>query len=112
MGSLLFVLIFIQNVSLIVKILLEFVLVLIIGVPIAGYILKEKCEGESFKGEAVNSGIYYFGPFCFLRKRFKTLQTFEDYIRLKLRDFVKPFSKQSHDKKKVGSERYPGFCRL
>ena len=98
----LFVLIFIQNVSLIVKILLEFVLVLIICVPIAGYILKEKYKGESFKGKAILSRIYYFGPFSFLRKRFKTLQTFDDYIRLKLREFAQTFSKLSHDKKKVG----------
>ena len=100
-GSMLFVLIFIQNVSLIVKILLEFVLVLIICVPIAGYILKEKYEGKSFKGKAIISRIYYFGPFSFLRRRFKTLQSFDDYIRLKLREFAQTFSKLSHDKKKV-----------
>jgi len=96
-----FVLIFIQNVSLIVKLLLEFVLVLIIGVPIMGYILKEKYEGKSFKGKAIISRIYYFGPFSFLRKKFKTLQAFDDYVRLKLREFAKTFSKLSRDKKKV-----------
>lgn len=101
-GSMLFVLIFIQNVSLIVKMLLGFVLVLIIGVPIAGYILKEKYEGKSFKGKVIISRIYYFGPFSFLRKRFKTLQTVDDYVSLKLREFAQTFSKLSHDKNKVG----------
>lgn len=99
--SMFFVLIFIQNVSLIVKMLLEFVLVLIIGVPIMGYILKEKYEGKSFKGKAIISKIYYFGPFSFLRKRFKTLQAFDDYVRLKLREFAQTFSNLSRDKKKV-----------
>ena len=100
-GSMFFVLIFIQNVSLIVKVLLEFVLVLVIGVPILGYILKEKYGGRSFKGKAIISRIYYFGPFSFLRKKFKTLQTFDDYVELKLKEFAQTFSELSRDKKKV-----------
>jgi len=96
-----FILIFIQNVSLIVKMLLEFVLVFIVGVPILGYVLMEKYKGKSFKGRTVISKIYYFGPFSFLRKRFKTLQAFDDYVRQKLSDFVQTFLKLSNDRKKV-----------
>jgi uncharacterized protein (TIRG00374 family) len=98
-----FVLIFIQNVSVIVKMLLEFVLVIIIGVPVLGYLLKEKYEGKSFKGKNIIAKIYYFGPFSFLRARFKTLHAFDDYVRQKLREFSQTFSTLSHDKKRVSA---------
>ncbi|PXF51547.1 MAG: hypothetical protein C4B55_04010 [Candidatus Methanophagaceae archaeon] len=107
--SIFFVLVFVQNVPLLVKVLLEFVLVLLVGLPLLGFVVKEKYEknerkkneGEGFKGKVIISKIYYFGPFSFLRQRFKTLQGFDGYVRQKLGEFAQTFSRLSHDKKKV-----------
>ncbi|CAD7766809.1 MAG: Lysylphosphatidylglycerol synthase TM region [Candidatus Argoarchaeum ethanivorans] len=79
-----------------------FVWLLIICVPVMGYILKKKYKGKDFKGKAIISRIYYFGPFSFLRKKFKTLQTFDDYITLKIGEFAQTSLKLSSDRKKVG----------
>ena len=99
--SLFFVLIFIQNVPAMLKILLEFVMFLILGLPLLGYLLKVKYAKKSFKGITIISRIYYFGPFSYLRRRFKTLQAFDDYIRQKLMKFRQTFLELSYDKKKV-----------
>ncbi len=99
--SMFFVLIFIRNVPLMLKILLEFVLFLILGVPILGYILKVKYAGKSFKGKAIISRIYYFGPLSSLRNKFTTLQAFDEYITQKLSEFAQTFSGLARDSKKV-----------
>jgi hypothetical protein len=102
LSSLFFVLVFIQNVPLTVKLMLELVLALLIGVPIMGYFVREKYRGKDFKGQAIIARIYYFRPFSFLRRQFKSLQAFDDYVRLKLGEFARTFSELSRDKNKVG----------
>ena len=107
--SLFFVLIFIKDVPLLIKLLLELVLVLVVGVPIVGYFVKEKYSGRDVRGQAIIARIYYFGPFSFLRKRFQSLQAFDDYIRLKLKEFARTFAELSHDKTKVSVNIFMSF---
>jgi hypothetical protein len=107
--SLFFVLMFIKEVPLFIKLLLELVLVLVVGVPIAGYFVREKYRGKGVRGQAIIARIYYFGPFSVLRKRFKSLQAFDDYVRLKLKEFAKTFSELSHDKTKVSLNIFMAF---
>ena len=102
MCSTFFVLIFIHDFPTPLKIIMGFVWLLIICVPVMGYILKKKYKGKSFKGKAIISRIYYFGPFSFLRKKFKTLQIFDDYITLKIGEFAQTSLMLSSDRKKVG----------
>lgn len=107
--SLFFVLMFIKDVPLYIKLLLELVLVLVVGVPLAGYFVRAKYRGKDVRGEALLARIYYFGPFSALRKRFKSLQAFDDYVRLKLTEFATTFSELSHDRTTVSVNIFLAF---
>jgi len=96
-----FVLIFIQKIPLMLKLLLEFLLFIVLGLPIIGYVSREKYVGKGLKGHQILSKIYRFGPFSFLRKKFKSLQSFESYVNSKIKEFRDTFVKLSHDKGRV-----------